>query len=106
MKLYFSQINRIVGKTLIKIKINFALGIFIGIFITSFLIPSLLIWISYNLVSKITIKNYISRYKFFSQVLETSLIQLEGNTEKIMFNTAKVIAYEDEKKGLLSKEIL
>jgi signal transduction histidine kinase len=85
---------------------KFSLKIFIAVFLTTLVLGSSLILAAHHYVSGQTREEYVSRYSALSKVMGDALTRLDGNTESLMLNAAKVVEERDAAHGILSTESL
>ena len=80
---------------------RFSQKIFLSIFLVSLALGSTLIWSARHIFAVREEAQFISRYRALSGVVGRSLMQLEANTELLMYAAGKALVETDAKEGLI-----
>ncbi|RYZ92971.1 MAG: HAMP domain-containing histidine kinase [Proteobacteria bacterium] len=84
---------------------TFARKVFFAIFLSTLLVGSMLIWVSYSFFQNRAEEDFKDRYSSLTRVLSDTLTRLDVSTETLMKNAALVIADQD-RRGLLTTDEL
>ncbi|RYZ83224.1 MAG: hypothetical protein EOP06_20360, partial [Proteobacteria bacterium] len=84
---------------------TFARKVFFAIFLSTLLVGSVLIWVSYSFFQNRAEQDFKDRYSSLTRVLSDALTRLDVSTETLMKNAALVISDQD-RRGLLSTDQL
>ena len=82
---------------------TFSKKVFVAVLLTTLIVGSALIFVTYRYVKQQTSESFASRYLVMSHVLGDTHTRLDKNTESLMLDAAQVVQAQIAKNGVLSE---
>ncbi len=82
---------------------TFSKKVFVAVLLTTLIVGSALIFVTYRYVKQQTGESFVSRYLVMSHVLGDTLARLDKNTESLMLDAAQVVQAQIAKNGVPSE---